>query len=158
MNPPAPTSETLRVGGDLVEVRAASAETDGALLAYDVTLAPGGGPPHLHRHEAAELVRVEEGELTFYLGDESGGVERRRAGRGEVVAVAGNREHTFRNEAAAAARAFAVLSPGDRMEHFARAAAALGADASAERVAALAAADGIEVTRPLPGAPVAEPA
>jgi quercetin dioxygenase-like cupin family protein len=142
--------ETLRVGGDLMEVRVDSAESGGALLAYDVTLAPGGGPPHLHRHEAVEVVRVEQGELTFYLGDEAGEVERRTAGPGDVVAVPSNREHTIRNEAAAAARAFAVLAPGDRMEHFARAAAALDADASPDRVAALAAANGIEITRPLP--------
>jgi quercetin dioxygenase-like cupin family protein len=146
-------TETLRVGDDLMAVHAPSAASGGALLAYDVTLSPGGGPPHLHRHAAAELLRVEEGELTFYLAEEDGTVDRRTAGPGEVVAIAGNREHGFRNETAAAARAFAVLAPGEGMEHFARAAAALGAAASPERVAALAAANGIEITRPLPPEP-----
>lgn len=142
-------AEPLRVGGDLMDVRVSSAESDGALFAYDVTLAPGGGPPHLHRHEAVELFKVEQGELTFYLADEAGEVDRRTAGPGEVVAVPGNREHTIRNEAAAAARAFAVLSPGDRMEQFARAAAALTEPMPAS-VSALAAANGIEVTGPIP--------
>lgn len=153
MNPsataPAP-AETLRVGGDQLEVQMSSEESDGALLAYDVTLAPGGGPPHLHRHEAVEVFKVERGELTFYLAGEDGEVGRRTAGPGEVVAIPGNREHSVRNEAAAAARAFAVLSPGDRMEHFARAAAALAGEATPACVAELAATNGIEITRPLP--------
>ena len=143
-------AETLRVGGDEMEIQMSSAESDGALLAYDVTIAAGGGPPHLHRHEAVEVFKVEAGELTFYLADEQGEVERRAAGPGEVVAIPSNREHTIRNEAGAAARAFAVLSPGDRMEHFARAAAALGSAASPEQVSLLAAANGIVVTGPLP--------
>jgi len=143
-------AETLRVGGDTMEMHMTSAESEGTLLAYDVTLSPGGGPPHLHRHEAAELFKVERGELTFYLADADGEIGRRTAGPGEVVAIPGNREHTIRNESAAAARAFAVLAPGDRMEHFARAAAALGTEATPDRVASLAAENGIEVTRPLP--------
>ena len=153
MNLSETTAETLQVGGDQLEVRMSSDESDGALFAYDVNLAAGGGPPHLHRHEAAEIFKVEQGELTFYLADEQGEVARRTAGPGEVVAIPGNREHTVRNEAAAAARAFAVLSPGDRMEHFARAAAALEAEATPERVASLAADNGIEITRPLPHRP-----
>ena len=56
----------------------------GALLALEVLMPPGGGPPMLHRHEPAELYRVERGELTFYLGGR--GRDRRRstagAGRG----------------------------------------------------------------------------
>jgi mannose-6-phosphate isomerase-like protein (cupin superfamily) len=153
MNSPDSSAEKLRVGGDLLEVRMSSEESDGALFAYDVSLAPGGGPPHLHRHEAVEVFKVEQGELTFYLADHDGEVDRRTAGPGEVVAIPGDREHTIRNEAAAAARAFAILSPGDRMEHFARAAAALGADATPARVSALAADNGIEITRPLPHGP-----
>jgi mannose-6-phosphate isomerase-like protein (cupin superfamily) len=156
MNRSQAPAETLRVGGDQLEVRMSSGDSDGALFAYDVELAPGGGPPHLHRHEAVEIFKVEAGELTFFLADERGEVDRRTAGPGEVVAIPANREHTIRNEAAAAARAFAVLSPGDRMEHFARAAAALGAAAAPNQVADLAAANGIEITRPLPAAPISE--
>ncbi len=60
------------------------------------------------------------------------------------VAIPGGREHTIRNESAAEARAFVVFAPGAPMERFARAAAAGTAD-----VIALAAAHGIEITRPL---------
>jgi mannose-6-phosphate isomerase-like protein (cupin superfamily) len=142
--------ERLTVGGDLMEVRVGSAETDGAVLAYEVSMAPGGGPPHLHRHDAVEVVRVEEGELTFYLAT-SAGIDRRTAGPGDVVGIAADREHTIRNEGPVAARAFTVLAPGERMERFARAAAALGPEATPDRVAGLAADAGIEITRPLDG-------
>ena len=49
--------ETIRVGAEEVVVRAAGADTDGALLAVEVTMPPGGGPPGLHRHPSAELYR-----------------------------------------------------------------------------------------------------
>jgi quercetin dioxygenase-like cupin family protein len=151
MEPVRSAPERLRVGGDVLDLRVGSAETDGAVLAYDVTLAPGGGPPHLHRHAAIEVVRVEDGEVTFYLGTEAG-IDRRLSGVGDVVCIAGGREHTFRNESAEAARVFALLSPGRQMEDFARAAAALGAEASPDQVARLATTAGIEITRPLEGA------
>ncbi|HYC80949.1 MAG TPA: cupin domain-containing protein [Solirubrobacterales bacterium] len=150
MNSSEAPAEALRVGGDLIEPQMTSVASGGALFAYDVTFAPGGGPPHLHRHDAVELFKLEHGELTFYLADEHGELARRSAGPGEVVAVPANREHTVRNESRAPARALAVLSPGEEMERFARLAAALGAAANPERVAALAAETGIEITRPLP--------
>lgn len=148
MNSERSTPERLRVGGDVMDLRVGSAETAGAVLAYDVVLPPGGGPPHLHRHEAVEVVRVEEGEVTFYLAAETG-IDRRVARAGDVVCIAGSREHTIRNESPEPARAFTVLSPGEQMEGFARAAAALGTEATADRVAELARAAGIEITRPL---------
>jgi quercetin dioxygenase-like cupin family protein len=148
MNDVSSTRERLTVGGDLMEVLVGSAESDDEILAYEVSIAPGGGPPHLHRHDAVEVVRVEEGELTFYLATRTG-IDRRTAGPGDVVGIVADREHTIRNESAGAARAFSVLSPGGRMERFARAAAALGPEAAPDRVADLAAEAGIEITRPL---------
>ena len=133
--------ERLRVGGDEMTVMAASAESGGALLAYEVEMAAGGGPPALHRHAAAELVRVMAGELAVYRDD-----ERVVAGVGDIVVIEGNREHTIRNESEAPARAFMVLSPGAEIEAFARAAAA----ARPEDVPAVAAAHGVEMTRPVP--------
>jgi len=114
--------DALRVGGDVAELRVTSEQSDGALVAYEVTIPPGGGPPHLHSHEAFELFRVESGELAFYLVDEGDGGEPRRslAGPGAVVAVPSGRQHTVRNESADEARAFAVLSPGAEMERFMR--------------------------------------
>ena len=68
-----------------------------------------------------------------------------------VVAIAGGREHTVRNESAADASAFVVFAPGSQMERFVRAAGELGGDGppGVEQVLALAAAHGITMTRPL---------
>jgi quercetin dioxygenase-like cupin family protein len=144
--------DVVEVGGDLVEFRVTSERSGGAVVAYEVIFAPGGGPPMLHRHEDFELFRVEAGELAFYLEDEDGVTARHLAPAGAVVAIPGGREHTVRNESVSPARAFAVLAPGAGMERFARGAGELAADGEGvevEAVMALAAASGIEITRPV---------
>jgi mannose-6-phosphate isomerase-like protein (cupin superfamily) len=148
---PAGGAETFTLGGDEVVVRARSEETDGALLALEVRIPPGGGPPALHRHAPAELYRVREGELAVYVEDAEGTVRRTAAGPGAVVAIPGGREHTVRNESPAAARADVVFSPGAAMEAFIRAAAALSAPTMAA-VLELAERHGIAMTGPLPAA------
>jgi mannose-6-phosphate isomerase-like protein (cupin superfamily) len=135
--------EQLTVGADELRFRVTSADSDGALVAFEIRMPPGGGPPALHRHEPAELYRVEHGEFAFYIGADDGQVTRSTAGPGEVVAIPRGREHTVRNESAGESAAFVVLAPGAEFERFVRAAAA-GGD-----IAALAAAHGIEITRPL---------
>jgi mannose-6-phosphate isomerase-like protein (cupin superfamily) len=135
--------EQLTVGADELRFRVTSADSDGALLAFEIRMPPGGGPPALHRHDPAELYRVERGEFAFYIGDGDDHVTRLTAGPGEVVAIPGGREHTVRNESSADSEAFVVLSPGAEFERFVRAAA------QSDDVAALVAAHGIEITRPL---------
>jgi quercetin dioxygenase-like cupin family protein len=134
--------EILRVGHDEVAVRLTTADTGGTLLAFDVTMPPGGGPPALHRHAPAEVYRVLEGEFAFYLDD-----ERTVAREGDVVHIAGGREHTIRNESAAPARAYVTFLDGaERMEAFMHAAAQAG---SPDELPAVAARCGIEITRPV---------
>jgi mannose-6-phosphate isomerase-like protein (cupin superfamily) len=147
----ASADDRLTVGGDEIAFLVTSDMSAGSVVAYDAWLAPGGGPPALHRHAAFELFRVERGELAFYLEDDDGTVVRSVAGPGVVVAIRGGREHTVRNESDREAHAFVVLSPGDRMERFARAGDALGAGGAPEpaQILALAAEHGIEITRPL---------
>jgi oxalate decarboxylase/phosphoglucose isomerase-like protein (cupin superfamily) len=135
--------ERLTVGADELSFRVTSADSRGALLAFEVRMPPGGGPPALHRHDPAELYRVERGEFAFYLADDDGLVTRSAAGPGDVVAIAAGREHTVRNESDADSTAFVVLAPGAALEQFVRAAAA------SDDVGALAAAHGVELTRPL---------
>jgi PPOX class probable F420-dependent enzyme len=144
--------DRIRVGGDEIAFRVTTDQSRGALVSFDVRMPAGGGPPMLHRHDSFEAYRVERGAFAFYLGSHDGGVERVVAGPGDVVAIPSGREHTVRNESAAEARAFVVLSPGVEMERFARAAAELHADAppQPEEVLALAEAHGIELTRPAP--------
>ncbi len=105
------------------------------MVAAEVTIPAGGGPPALHRHPSAELYRVERGELALYLGE-----ERISAPEGAVVHIPGGTPHTIRNETDAEARAFVVFTPGTEMERFVRAVAASPGD-----VVALAEEHGIEM-------------
>ena len=127
--------QLITVGREQIAVRLSTAETGGQLLALDVTMPPGGGPPGLHRHAAAEVYRVLDGEFTLYLGD-----ERIPAPAGSVFHVPGGAAHTIRNESDVPARGF-VQFFGDAapMEAFLRAAG------SAADVMALAARHGIEL-------------
>lgn len=145
--------DRLQVGSDEVAFRVRSDQSEGALVAFDIWIPAGGGPPMLHRHDAFELYRVELGELVFYLEDEDGCLQRAVAQTGSVVAIPGGREHTVRNESDVQAKAFVVLSPGAGMERFIRAAGELAAEGPprVEQVLAVAEAHGITMTRPLEG-------
>ena len=146
------TAERFRIGHDEITLRVTSAATRGALLAAEVTIPAGGGPPALHRHAAEEVYRLEAGELAIYLGSDSGEVRRLVAMPGSVNHIPGGVAHTIRNESDAEATAYVVFSPGDDMESFLRAAEALAGDGppSAEAVMALAARHGIERAGALP--------
>ena len=111
--------DKLLVGSDEIVLRVSS----DAILAAEVRIPPGGGPPALHRHDPDEVYRVEHGTLTLYT--EAGGQE---LGPGDVAHIPGGQPHT-----------------GAPMERFFRAAAALepGGD-----VFALAARHGMEIMSP----------
>jgi mannose-6-phosphate isomerase-like protein (cupin superfamily) len=145
---PTPADE-LAVGRDRISVKLASAETDGEVAVFDVTIPPGGGPPMLHRHDSFELYRIRSGELAIYLEGRDGAVGRTVAGPGAVVQIRGGLEHTIRNESERDAEAVVVFAPGAPMERFARAAADLGPDRSAHEaeLMVLAQTHGIEITR-----------
>jgi mannose-6-phosphate isomerase-like protein (cupin superfamily) len=149
-------AERIHLGDDEVAVLATSAQTGGALFAVQVRMAPGGGPPVMHRHEPGEVYHVLEGEFAFYVGsdgdgprDGTGVVRRFTAGAGEVVPLAGGVPHTVRNESDSDAVAFVVHAPGPPMEGFTRAAAALAAPTT-DAVLAIAAENGIELLGPVP--------
>ena len=130
--------ERLKVGRDEITLHLDSEGSGGTMVAAEVTIPPGGGPPALHRHPSAELYRVQRGELALYLGD-----ERIPAAEGAVVHIPGGMAHTVRNETDAEAEAFVVFTPGTEMEHFVRAVAASPGD-----VVALAEEHGIEMLAP----------
>jgi mannose-6-phosphate isomerase-like protein (cupin superfamily) len=133
--------DKLLVGSDEIVLRVSSE----AVLAAEVRIPPGGGPPALHRHDPDEVYRVERGTLALYT-EEDGARERRELGPGDVAHIPGGRPHTVRNESDGEVRAYVVFSPGLPMERFVRAAAALepGGD-----VLALAARHGVEIVSPL---------
>ena len=141
--------DRVQVGLDELTFRVTSAESGGALLAVDVRMPAGGGPPALHRHAAAEIYRIEQGELVVYLEHDAAEVRRIPAPAGAVVPIPGGRAHTIRNESAAEARAYVVFSPGAEMERFVRAAGAL-AEPQPDDILALAARHGVELAGPVP--------
>jgi len=130
--------ERLKVGRDEITLHLDSEGSGGTMVAAEVTIPAGGGPPALHRHPSAELYRVQRGELALYLGD-----ERIPAAEGAVVHIPGGMAHTVRNETDAEAQAFVVFTPGTEMERFVRAVAASPGD-----VVALAEEHGIEMLAP----------
>jgi len=145
--------EVLHIGSDTATLCATSADSDGALLAFEVRIPAGGGPPFMHRHDAAEIYRVEDGELAIYVEDDAGDVRRHAIGPGATHCIAGRRSHTVRNESDADAHAYVVFSPGAAIEDFFRAAAALTSrdrTPAPEDVMALAAAHGVEMAGPVP--------
>jgi mannose-6-phosphate isomerase-like protein (cupin superfamily) len=142
----------IQVGVDRITFHVTSDESHQGLVAAEVEMPAGGGPPMMHRHAPAEVYRVEAGELTFYLGDEEGSIERRVANAGETVHIAENQPHTIRNESQWRANAFVVFTPGAAMERFFRAAGKLAADGPPrpEDVIAAAERNGIVFTGPAP--------
>ena len=132
----------LRIGSDEITLRVTSEASDDTLVACEVTIPAGGGPPALHRHPSAEVYRGEQGVLAVYLED-GDDVRRVALAPGDVVHIPGGRSHTVRNESPFDARAYVTFVPGTEMERFVRAAADRPQD-----VAALAHEHGIEFTGP----------
>lgn len=108
---------TLLVGGgDRVTYKIHSAETDGSYFCFEVSTAPGFGPP-LHAHSYRELFYVLEGEYAFTL-ERDGELQTIMGTPGTAVAVPPNVPHTFKNRTAAPARLLFVHQPAALEEFF----------------------------------------
>ncbi len=140
------------MGSDELVVLSSGAQTGGAIFAALVRMPPGGGPPVMHRHAPGEIYHVLEGEFAFYVGRDDGAVERVAVTVGQVMPLAGGTPHTIRNESDSDAVAFMVHAPGEAMEGFSRAAAALAAsgEPSMSAVVEIAEEHGIELLGPVP--------
>ena len=140
------------MGSDELVVVGSCAQTGGAIFAALVRMPPGGGPPVMHRHAPGEIYHVLEGEFAFYVARDDGTVERVAVRAGQVMPLAGGTPHTIRNESDADAVAFMVHAPGEAMEGFSRAAAALAASGEPSMSAVLEIAEehGIEMLGPVP--------
>jgi mannose-6-phosphate isomerase-like protein (cupin superfamily) len=148
-------AEHLMLGTDEITVLATGDQTGGAILAVEIRMPPGGGPPVMHRHEPSEIYQVSSGEFAFYVGEPDGSVRRVVAGAGDVVTLAGGTPHTIRNEGDEDAVAFVVHSPAAVMEGFSRAVAAMAAESpgsppSMAEVLAVAERHGVELLGPVP--------
>ena len=135
----------LKVGSDEITLHVTSDASAGALVACDVTIPAGGGPPAMHRHPSAEVYRGDEGVLAIYVEADGGEVQRIAVAPGDVVHIPGGRSHTVRNESPFDARAYVTFVPGTEMEQFVREVASRPYD-----VVALAERHGIEFTGPVP--------
>ncbi len=144
--------ETFWVAGDLVTIKATSAQTKGAFTQIETTVLPNAGPPpHIHTRED-EWFTILEGELRFEIDGKT------------VIAAAGASlcgprgiPHAFRNVSDAPAKMLVTITPGG-IEAFFEAAGiriADGADIPAEltgvhiaKLLSAAPAQGIEILPP----------
>jgi quercetin dioxygenase-like cupin family protein len=103
---------------DLVRIHVRHEQTAGAFFAMEVEVAPGGGPPPLHTHPAAEFFWTLEGELTYFRDDGEEGLTEITGGPGTSAFIPGGVAHTYRNFSDAPGRYLGVLSPPEAMQEF----------------------------------------
>jgi mannose-6-phosphate isomerase-like protein (cupin superfamily) len=104
---------------DVTTIKASGENTSGKLLVLEVTVAPGGGPPVLHRHEYSEVFLFQEGEFEVSTVDEAYTPTTVRVGAGDTVSIPSMVWHNFKNVGEAPGRFTAVHSPAV-MEDFMR--------------------------------------
>ena len=100
------------VSGETIEFVQTAADTDGELLAIDLTLTPNGHVPGTHVHpEQEERFEVRSGKMKFKLGFKT-----IIAGPGETVVVPAGKRHRFSNAGDVAAQVRVEVRPALRME------------------------------------------
>ena len=127
MQPAIPTSNRIienPATGERIVVRRTAAETGGALLQFELFLAPGGRVPSGHAHpEQEERFTVLEGRMRFRIG-----LRRRVVAAGESVTVAPGRSHSFANAGARPARVSVEVRPALHMQELLEVAAAISGE------------------------------
>ena len=103
---------------DLVTLHAGYEQTGGGFFAMEVQVAPGGGPPPLHTHQACEFFWTLEGQLTYFRDDGVDGLTEISGGPGTSAFIPGGAAHTYRNFSDEPGRYLGVLSPPDAMQDF----------------------------------------
>jgi mannose-6-phosphate isomerase-like protein (cupin superfamily) len=100
------------VSGETIEFVHTAADTDGELLAIDLTLTPDGHVPGTHVHpEQEERFEVLSGTMKFKLGFKT-----IIAGPGETVVVPAGKRHRFSNAGGEDAHVRVEVRPALRME------------------------------------------
>jgi quercetin dioxygenase-like cupin family protein len=123
----APRAERLIVNplsGERILIRRAARATGGAVLVWELTLAPSGHVPSRHRHpNQEESFTVLDGLMRFRVG-------RRHvtAGPGETTRVAPGTVHHFANPGSVPARVLVETTPALGMEALLEVAAAMAQD------------------------------
>jgi mannose-6-phosphate isomerase-like protein (cupin superfamily) len=98
--------------GERIVIRTSAADSDGALLAFDLLLPPGGHVPARHAHPRQhERFTIHAGELEFRIGRTVV-----HATAGSVVTIPPNTSHWFGNRGTLDALASVEVRPALRME------------------------------------------
>jgi mannose-6-phosphate isomerase-like protein (cupin superfamily) len=109
------------VSGETIEFVQTAADTNGELLAIDLTLTPDGHVPGTHVHpEQEERFEVLSGTMKFKLG-----LKTIVAGPGETVVVPAGKRHRFANAGTDDAHVRVEVRPALRMEELFETAVAL---------------------------------
>jgi mannose-6-phosphate isomerase-like protein (cupin superfamily) len=111
------TPQSFYVMQDLVTLHARYEQTGGGFFAMEVEVAPGGGPPPLHTHDAHEFFWTLEGELTYFRED-SDGISEISGGPGTSAFIPGGVPHTYRNFSDRPGRYLGILTPPEEMQDF----------------------------------------
>jgi mannose-6-phosphate isomerase-like protein (cupin superfamily) len=112
------------VSGETIEFITTAADSDGELLAVDLTLTPDGHVPGTHVHpEQEERFEVRSGTMKFKLGFRT-----IIAGPGDTVVVPAGKRHRFSNAGDEEAHVRVEVRPALRMEELFETTAALAAE------------------------------
>jgi quercetin dioxygenase-like cupin family protein len=112
------------ISGERIAFQQTSATTAGQLLAFELTLAPGGHVPASHVHPVQEeRFTVLEGRMRFRKG-----LRHLIVGPSETVVVPPSTVHRFANAGGGTARVHVEVRPALRMEELLETAAALSGD------------------------------
>ena len=98
-------------GADVTTIKASGRHTSGDLLLLEVTVAAGGGPPSLHRHEYTETFLFQEGEFEVSTLDADGSLGTFNVAAGDTVSIPSMAWHNFKNVGAGPGRFIVVHSP-----------------------------------------------
>jgi quercetin dioxygenase-like cupin family protein len=112
------------LSGEQITIRRAAADTGGAVLEWELLLAPGGRVPSSHAHpEQEEVFTVLAGQMRFRVG-----VWRVLANPGDTVRIPPGTVHHFANTGDQPARVAVRTSPALNMQELLETAAALAQD------------------------------
>lgn len=110
--------ERFQVMEDVVQLLATGEETEGAFFVMQVDVAPGGGPPPLHTHDAAEFFFTLRGRLSYFREEAAGEVTEVTGGPGTFAYIPSRVPHTYRNFTEEPGAYLAVLAPPHTMQRF----------------------------------------
>ena len=112
------------LSGEQITIRRTSTDTGGAVLEWELVLAPGGRVPSSHAHpEQEEVFTVLAGQMRFRVG-----ARRVVANPGDTVRIPPGTVHHFANAGSQPARVAVRTSPALSMQELLETAAALAQD------------------------------